>query len=74
MNDDASSEIDGSGASGRGLGRTGLLQNPELMGEQSADIVVGALQKVRPCAQHILRTSPNKKEPWLLESAVGPSI
>eukprot|EP00903_Cladosiphon_okamuranus_P016069 g14834.t1 len=29
----------------RGLGRTGLLQNPASMGEQSADIVIGALQK-----------------------------
>lgn len=33
----------------RGLGRTGLLQNPAFMGEQSADIVIGALQKVRYC-------------------------
>lgn len=50
MNDDA--EIDDAKHGGdrdrdRGFGRTGLLQNPALMGEQSADIVIGALQKVR---------------------------
>ncbi|CAM9132557.1 unnamed protein product, partial [Scytosiphon promiscuus] len=45
MNDDAESEIERSGPSRVGLGRTGLLQNPEFMGEQSADIVVSALKK-----------------------------
>lgn len=48
MNDDAVSD-DGNhgGDRDRGLGRTGLLQNPAFMGEHSADIVIGALQKVQ---------------------------
>lgn len=47
MNDDAESDDGKHGADrDRGLGRTGLLQNSAFMGEQSADIVIGALQKV----------------------------
>lgn len=55
MNDDADSDDglhggdrdrDRDRVRARGLGRTGLLQNPAFMGEQSADIVIGALQKV----------------------------
>lgn len=34
------------GGTGKGLGRTGLLQKQASMGEKSADIVIGALQKV----------------------------
>lgn len=42
--DDAGSD---DGTPGGGIGRTGLLQGHAFMGEQSADIVIGALQKVR---------------------------
>lgn len=74
MNDDAASDIDGGGPSGGGLGSSGLLQNPALMGEQSADIVVGALRKARQCAHRNLHPSSGKTGCWLLESAVERSI
>lgn len=35
-----------SAGNSKGLGRTGLLQKQVSMGEKSADIVIGALQKV----------------------------
>lgn len=58
MNDDVNAESDdgahgGDGDKDRGLGRTGLLQNSAFMGEQSADIVIGALQKVGLCASEV---------------------
>ncbi len=42
---DGEYESGGKGKS-KGLGRTGLLQKQASMGEKSADIVIGALQKV----------------------------
>lgn len=48
MNDDAESDVANVDGTPRGgLGRTVSLQNNTSMGEQSADIVVGALRKVR---------------------------
>lgn len=50
LNDDAESD---EGASGSPTVRTVLSQKRALMGEQTADIVIGALQKVRP-RRHLL--------------------
>lgn len=48
MNNDAKSDVANVDGTPRGgLGRTVTLQNNTSMGEQSADIVVGALRKVR---------------------------
>ncbi|CAM9614196.1 unnamed protein product [Ectocarpus sp. 6 AP-2014] len=45
MNDDAESDVNIDGTPRGGLGKTMSLQNNTSMGEQSADIVVGALRK-----------------------------
>lgn len=48
MNDDAESDVANvDGTPQGGLGKTVSLQNNTSMGKQSADIVVGALRKVR---------------------------
>lgn len=44
MVDDADSD---DGTAGAGFNRSCRLHGPDFMGEESADIVIGALQKVR---------------------------